>query len=539
MVDAREDRVGAPLDGPRFWAFVETAPDAIVIADAQDRLTFLNPAAERLFGHRAADVVGQSVQILVPEAQRDAHHGAFVRFMQTGTGRLMGTTIEVTALRADGTEFPIELSLGSAGEGDQRTATAVIRDLSDRRRRGRHLAAQLAVTAVMASHSDPAETPSLILEGLTRALEWDVGALWMVGDDGRLALRHVWEADPEATRPFAAATRDPGYDPHAGLTGKTLRARVPEWYDDLARTPSFLRRDAALASGLRGAVSLPLLSEGRAFGVIECFTRESMPVDVELRDLLMTVAGQVGEHLQRLRAQEELARAKAELERSNRELQEFAHVAAHDLQSPLRTVSGFAELLLRRRGSLPAEQEAEFLRAIHDSAVSGSELLTNLLAYARLGGAALQLEEVETGALARQVAASLGEEATGRRAVVDVGELPPVRADRVQLAQLLQNLVGNAIKYTPADRVPTVRVTAETLGGEVRFAVADNGPGVPPEDREQLFEMFRRGADAEAGTEGTGIGLAVCARIVERHGGRLWVEDAPGGGSVFLFTLPR
>jgi len=536
MAGARGEGLDRSMSDARFRAFAETVPDAILTVAADGRVVFVNPAAESMFGYHAAQIVGEPVQRLVPERGDRGDHAQFSRSVQTAGRWPVGATLEVTARRSDGREFPIELSLGASGAGADRTTTAVIRDLTDRRRHARHLSAQLAVTAVLAGGESSDETAPLIVEALTRALDWDVGALWLVDDGGTLKLRHLWQARPAATRAFSDATLDPAYDPHAGLPGVTLSAGVPEWYDDLTRASGFVRRESALASGLRGAVCLPLLSEGATFGVIECFTREQMPVDAELRDLLMTVASQVGEHLQRLRAQEGLARARAELERSNTELQQFADIAAHDLRSPLRTIAGFSDLLIRRRGTLSDEEEAEFLDMIKDAADAGSSLLEHLLSYARVGGT-LDLGEVDVQVLVQDVVRHLNSEITERRATLDVGDLPVVVADGVQLAQVLQNLIGNAIKFAPAGRVPVVSVTGREHDDAVQVSVTDNGAGVNPDDVPRLFEMFGRGADTNS--KGTGIGLAVCAKIVARHGGRLWVEPAEGGGSVFSFTLPR
>lgn len=535
MVRERRDDGPSAADSP-LRAFALTAPDAIVIADTEDLISFVNPAAERMFGYRSADLVGQPVQVLAPERVGESLHTAFVHFTQAGRGRPTGSTMEVAALRSNGQEFPVELSLGTSGDGPARTTVAVIRDATDRHRRDRHLRAQLMVTEIIASDTSSSGAPPRIVEAFTRAMGWDLGALWMVDETGKLRLHHLWQAAPDNTRRFADATTAPSYAADEGLPGVTLRAASPEWYEDLSRAPAFLRHQAASECGLRGAVCLPLISEGAAFGVIEFFTREHMPVDLELRDLLMTVASQVGEHLQRLHVQEDLARARSELERSNDELQQFAHIAAHDLQNPLHTISGFAELLLTRQAQTLPKEEVGFLELIRNSADAGKRLLDNLLEYAVVGGASLRIEEVNTAALVRDVVVGLGGLVQSRGASVEVGDLPGVTADPVQLAQVFQNLISNAIKFTPSGRAPSVTVSASRPGnGTVLFTVADNGVGVDPAEAPTLFEMYGRGAHVAA--EGSGIGLAICAKIVARHGGRIWVDPGDDCGSAFRFTV--
>lgn len=543
---------GGDTDGmlaePRFRAFAETAPDAMLAGDAEGRIAYANAAAQRMFGHPAEAMIGQPLQLLIPERLRDAHTNGYRRFVATGKGRLIGTTVDVLAEHADGSEFPIELSLGTAGTGGDRILTAVIRDVSDRRRRERHLAAQLAVTALLAESRSASETGERIVEELTRSLGWDVGTLWLLDSEGVLRARYVWAADPAGARPFIDASLAFALAPGEGLPGEALAGLRPAWLEDVDASPTFVRRAAAQASGLRGGVCLPLVTDGRAVGALECFTHERAPADDALRDLLMTVASQVGEYLQRREAEERLQEAQAhvaemrersalELERSNAELEAFAHVAAHDLRTPLQTIAGFAQLIERRYGEgLPAEGR-DFLRMILESAESSQRLLTRLLSYARAGGADTERAPVALRAVVDEVLMTMTAQIEERDARVAIGELPDVVADRVQLAQVLQNLMTNAIKFTPPERRPEVEVSAGREDDMVSVSVADRGIGVADEEAGEVFGMFRRGSGGVS-FEGTGIGLAVAAKVVAGHGGRLWVTPREGGGSVFEFTLP-
>lgn len=489
--------MGFTLDESHFRSLAEAAPDAIVTGDATGHIAYANPAAERLFGYPSAELVGRPIAVLVPERLRAAHTAGLERFVRTGRGRLVGTTLTVPALCSDGRELPVELSLGSSGEGAERTLTAVIRDLSDRRRRDRQLAAQLAVTEVLAGASTLAEAGPLIVERLTAALEWDVGTLWLVSDEHELALRHVWQLDPERTRRFIEATESPAYDVTIGLPAVMLADGHPAWHDDLSVVPGFQRREAALACGLRSGVCLPLATEGRSFGAIECFTREYMPLDTQLRELLGTIASQVSEHLRRREAQEALERAKADLERSNADLEDFAHIVAHDLQGPLRTMAGFAELLLRRGDELAREDARSYLEAIGENATAASRLLNSLLAYARVGRAEPVLEPIDTRELVAGVLIALHADLKARRAEVRiVSDLPEVLADPAGLRQVFQNLIANAVRYTPAERAPRVEISARADAETVELRVADEGVGVSAQDVPRLFAMYRRGSAA-------------------------------------------
>ncbi|MBA2644581.1 MAG: PAS domain S-box protein, partial [Solirubrobacterales bacterium] len=217
-----------------FRALADTAPDAIVTGDPTDRIAYVNPAAARLFGYAPEEMVGQPIALLMPERMRTHHHAGYARFVGTGEGRLVGGTVEVPAVRSDGQEFPIELALGSTGTGTERTLTAVIRDLSDRHRRERHLAAQLAVTSVLAGPHSSVEAAPRIVEALASALGWEFGGLWMLDSEARLRLHHVWQADPDATGAFARMSADRTLAPGEGMAGAALRTGRPQWVEDVA-----------------------------------------------------------------------------------------------------------------------------------------------------------------------------------------------------------------------------------------------------------------------------------------------------------------
>jgi PAS domain S-box-containing protein len=239
----------------------------------------------------------------------------------------------------------------------------------------------------------------------------------------------------------------------------------------------------------------------------------------------------------RNRTQQELTRKLGELARSNADLEQFAYVASHDLQEPLRMVISYTQLLARRyRGKLDASAD-EFIEFAVDGASRMQQLIHDLLSYSRLTtqGKALQFTQAE--AACNVALENLQESIKDSKAKVSVGPLPTVVADATQLAQLFQNLIGNAIKYRNK-RKPEIQVGARPNGNEWVFSVQDNGIGIEAQYFERIFQMFQR-LHTRKDYSGTGIGLAVCRKIVERHGGKIWVESHPGQGSTFLFTIPH
>jgi light-regulated signal transduction histidine kinase (bacteriophytochrome) len=244
---------------------------------------------------------------------------------------------------------------------------------------------------------------------------------------------------------------------------------------------------------------------------------------------------QIGVQLGRVVERE---RWRAELERSNADLEAFAYVASHDLAEPLRSVAGFVALLERRYGERLDDQAREFIAYAVDGVERMQRMIDDLLLYARAGTTELRCVRVDAADVVAGALRDLGTAVAERSATVDVGELPAVLGDAGQLHRVFLNLLGNAIKYTAPDVAPQVTVRGRNAGDDAEIAVADNGIGIHPADAERAFEMFARLPGRAAQYQGTGLGLAISRRIVERHGGRLWVEPNAGGGSVFAVRLP-
>lgn len=239
----------------------------------------------------------------------------------------------------------------------------------------------------------------------------------------------------------------------------------------------------------------------------------------------------------RLQAEASLALNVEMLRRSNEELEQFAYVASHDLQEPLRIIHSYLQLIERRYQSLVDEDGRRFIRATMDAAGRMRALIHGLLDYSRVSTRARPFERVETEDVLAEVVEFLGEALAETRAVVRREALPAVSGDRAQIVHVFQNLLSNAVKYHPPGVSPEVRVSAVRDGSMWRFTVQDNGIGIAPEYQERIFALFQR-LHTRAQYPGTGIGLTLCKKIVERHNGRIWVESEAGKGAAFHFTLP-
>jgi signal transduction histidine kinase len=240
----------------------------------------------------------------------------------------------------------------------------------------------------------------------------------------------------------------------------------------------------------------------------------------------------------RVRSAETIGHQNEELARSNRELEQFAYAASHDLQSPLRTIGGFVELLLVELGPTAAPRHREFLELAWDGVRQLRAQVEALLSYSRVGRETTSAGPVDLGEVLADVRRALASTIAETGAVVEAGDLPVVHGVPSQMRQLLQNLVENALKYRAPDTPPRVEVRCVSDASGHCITVADNGLGVDPRYRDRIFGIFRRVRPRGGDPGGTGIGLALCRKIVTLAGGRIWVEERDGGGSRFIFTLP-
>lgn len=291
-------------------------------------------------------------------------------------------------------------------------------------------------------------------------------------------------------------------------------------------------------------LDVPLILVSGALGdetAVECIKKGA--TDYVLKDSLARLAVCIRRALEekklredRKHAEQELAYKVEELARSNHDLEQFAYVASHDLQEPLRMVANYTQLLRERyQGKLDSEAD-KYIHYAVDGAIRMQTLIQDLLAFSRAGRAGMEVQEVDCHELVNQLLHTLQPMLRESGAKVLFDHLPAVRANRTQLQQVLQNLIANAIKFRGTE-APIIEVTVTRKSGDWLFSVRDNGIGIEPEHLDSIFVIFQR-LHTRAEYPGNGIGLSICKKIIERHGGRIWVTSEHGAGSTFNFTIP-
>jgi PAS domain S-box-containing protein len=474
----------------RFRVITEATHEAILVADGRGRITFSNRGATTVFGWQPHELLGQPFTVLVPEPYREIWASHLETFLATGLDDLLGRTLAVLGARRNGEEFPMEASLGWWERGEKGAFMGILRDVSERDATLRELELSRArYRAVVAN------LPNVIV-----AL-FNTDEQLLVMEGGQMARRGLARSDYEGRALADAIAPDA-----VPAIGPAVRAALAGAEQEIEYATEDVVYEIHVA---------PLRAEdGAVIGAV------AVARDVTaLRHALVSI--------------EERAR---ELERSNAELAEFAYVASHDLSEPLRTITGYLQLLRRRHGDTLVEEANDYVARAIDSAGRLRTLIEDLLAYSRAGRSELPAEPVDTQSLVAAIATSVS--ATREPPpVIEWNRLPTIAGEARQLSQLLQNLISNAIKFVPDGTVPAIVVSATRDGVWWRFAVDDNGIGIDAQDAERIFGMFQRLHTREH-YPGTGIGLAIARKVVENHGGRIWAEPRPGGGTRMAFTLP-
>jgi PAS domain S-box-containing protein len=482
----------------RYRGLLEAAPDAMVVVNAAGKIVLLNVQAEKQFGYGRDELVGQQVKNIIPEGFAERLIADGTRTAAEALAQQIGTGIELVARRKDGSEYPIEIMLSPLESDEGVLVTAAIRNISVRKQAEDALRQSEERFRLVVSNVKDYAILTLDPEGLV--LSWNEGAEKIKGYRSEEIIgqhfSRFYTSEDLANRKPAFELAQAATDGRAEDEGWRVRKDGSRFFANVLITA--LRDQAGC---LRG------------FGKIT-------------RDIT-----------ERKNSEELLVKTVSELKRSNDELQQFAYVSSHDLQEPLRMVASYTQLLAKRyQGRLDSDAD-EFIAFAVDGCNRMQVLIQDLLAYSRSGTIEKALCEVSGEDALQEALENLQVTIKQSGALVSHDSLPVIQTDETQLAQVFQNLIGNAIKYRSAE-VPTVHISAEKIGNdEWIFSVRDNGLGIAPQYFEKIFVLFQRlhGRDE---FEGTGIGLAICKKIVERLGGRIWVESQPGKGSTFYFSLP-
>jgi len=617
----------------KYRGLLEAAPDAMVVVNEAGEIVLVNVQAEKQFGYRRDELVGQKVMNIIPEGFAERLIADATRSTAEALAQQIGMGIELSGRRKDGTEFPIEIMLSPLESAEGILVTAAIRNISSRKVAEAHLAkAEGRRKFVENSLRESEERYRMLLDGIKdyaifmmdpqgQILSWNAGAELIKGyradeiigqnfscffppediEQGRPEeILRLTTADgrheeqgmrvrKDGSRFLASLTFTALYDQAGNLRGfsefshdrseskesaakyRALLEAAPDAMVVVSQAGEIVLVNAQVENqfGYRrdelvGQKVMNIIPEGFAERLIADATRSTaealaqhigagielsgrrkdgteFPIEIMLSPLesaegiLVTAA--IRNISARKKSEQELAVANRVLEESNLELKQFAYIASHDLQTPLRSITGFVQLLQQEYEGKLDEQAQEWILRTVGAVARMQTLIRDLLSYSRVDARSGPFTQIPFLDIVNDALILLESSIHDSGGQVACDKLPIVMGDRSQLVQLMQNLIGNGLTYR-SDKPPHIHISAKRNGKDWIFSVRDNGIGIDPKHYERIFEIFKR-LHNQKDRPGTGIGLAVCRRVVNRHGGKIWVESKLGHGSTFQFTIPE
>jgi PAS domain S-box-containing protein len=481
------DRVRSARDANLLGAIVDSSDDAIISKNLDGVITSWNKSAERLFGYTAEEAIGQPVATLLIPEDRQEEEVEILAHLRRGE---RFDHFETIRRCKDGTLRDISLTLSPVRDGSGRIigASKIARDITERKQR-----------EIQLRESE---------ERFRQLVDVGPQIVWLSGPRGELEfVNRRW-------------VEFSGVDLDAMKDSSQLQSRLHPEDNVLDHWQRSV--DAGVPFELEARLR-------RKDGEFRWFMMRSVPIRDDEGRIRRWFGTSTDIHENKL--------LQLELKSANLGLEQFAYSASHDLQEPIRSVKIFSELLFDRSGEKLEGEEREFLSYVRQGANRMELLVRDLLAYTQAGTSEKNQAPVDSNVAFEQAVANLAASISESGATIDCEPLPAIRVNTTQLQQLFQNLIGNAIKYRRAGVTPFVHVRAREQSGMWHISVEDNGIGIQPEYKEKIFGLFKR-LHTDDEYAGTGIGLAICQRIVERHHGRIWVESEPGRGSTFHFTVP-
>lgn len=476
----------------RLQAVIDTAVDGMIIIDAVGHILMYNPACEQLFGYTREEVLGENVKILMPSPYREEHDRYIEAYKATGDAKIIGIGREVLGRRKDGTVFPMELSVGETGSGEDRVFIGIIRDITARKK----------------SEEDLRDS-----EGRLRAvIDTAVDGVIIIDSSGNVEM-----FNPACRRLF-------GYSPEE-VIGQNVKMLMPPYYRDEhdGYIQEYRETGVAKVIGI-GREAVGMRKDGTEF-----------PMELSVGE-----ARKGGEQIfvGIIRDISERKRAENALAESVKEMEAFAYSVAHDLKAPLRAINGFSEALAEDYADVLDETGREFLRHITTGATRMGRLIDDLLEYSRMGRGEPRMRPVPLAEIVERVKESLIAEILGKNAEIRVeGDLPVIEAHAETLVQVVQNIVGNALKFVADGVTPRVVIRGGQNGRYGTIAIADNGIGMERKYLTRIFDIFHR-LHVSEDYPGTGIGLAIVKKGVQMHHGRVAVDSEPDKGTTFTLEFP-
>jgi len=485
------------------------ALDAIICIDTNETVTFWNAQAEVIFGWKETEVIGQQLsELIVPEPYRKHHREGLKHYLKTGEGKALNVLLELSAIKRNGEEFPIELTVIPINQGEDLFFCAFIRDITERKK---------SETKILQAN----ERFEIVTQATNDAI-WD----WNIKEKTFFRSQNIQKFLGDDTPSNLEESQFWNEDFHP---------------DDIKKTKENLSNALDNPDVNRWEAEYRVFNEsGKIVYVVDrgIILRDNDGKPTRMIGAMTNITEQKKHEAQLIALNESLQSYAKELERSNEELEQFAFITSHDLQEPLRMISSFMDQLKRKYEDKLDDKALQYI----DFATNGSkrmkQIILDLLEYSRAGRPTDYVEEVNVNDIITDYKLLRGKIISEKSATITHEKIPNIQTYKTGLTQIFHSLLDNAIKYSKNEIAPKIEITCKEDDKEWTFAVKDNGIGIEPKFYNKIFIIFQRLHNREE-YEGTGIGLSIVKRHIDFLNGKIWVESKIDEGSVFYFTIPK
>jgi two-component system, LuxR family, sensor kinase FixL len=491
----------------RLQAIFNNVIDGIITIDRKGTIESVNPAAANIFGYTPEEIIGQNVKILMPEPDKSNHDQYIKNYHQTSEKKIIGIGREVIGRKKNGNLFPFLLSISEVELEDKKIFTGIIHDLTERK----------------------------IAEAALKESENKFNAIINNAVDGIISIndRGIMEMiNPAAAKLF-------GYDKEE-LIGRNVNVLMPE--PEKSEHDGYI--DRYKHTGKKKIIGIGREVTGKRKDG-SSFPLNLSVSEIQLRDRKI-FTGIIHDLSAQKMAEEQLRRYASDLERSNKELEDFAYVSSHDLQEPLRKIQAFGSMLINEEVEKLSDEGKDYVDRMLNAASRMQKLINDLLTFSRITSKKDPYIKVDLNIILKEVLTDLEIAIKESGAIIEFSPLPNIEADATQIRQLFQNFISNALKFRKENEAPIIKIYSKTIqkkahltstpGDEmIEIYFKDNGIGFNEKYLDKIFNIFQRLENKKY--EGSGIGLAICRKIAARHGGNITAQSTPGKGSTFIVTL--
>ena len=508
-----------------LYQFLENSPESVTMV-LYGKYYYVNQSASELLGYPAPDeVLGKEPAEFIASSDK-------ARVMGIINGLAMGEThplrYEFKLKRVDETEVEVETYLKIIYVGENLATLAFTRDISQRKMYERRLEALHNISRDLGNAKSLQETMEITLNTISGLLGFHWSGIGFI-DDG--VLRYYLRTGDDRYGGGLLKLNSPSITMRAIKTGRAQLVK------DTRLDPDYYKPPNGPPKAMLSELSVPIIIDGVAEGIINIEGEDLNAFNENDQKLIETLAYHVASAVINIRSRENIKRNLEELERSNRDLDDYTYVVSHDLKAPLRTIKSFSTFLSEDYDHLLDDPGKDYLHRIASAATNMDHLIEDLLLLSRVGRKFTENEEVNLNEVLEEIKSDQAAMLEERNCRVIVGKLPSLRIQRIWAKQIFSNLVNNGLKFNESQS-PTVEVSCINEADRYVFAVKDNGIGIDEKYNSKLFKIFER-LNAGGKFEGTGAGLAISKKIAEYFGGEIWVESKPGVGSTFFFSVPR